>query len=112
MKKVFGFVVISAIMSTAHAEFISGNTLLSYLDDNSVKQELGIGYIIGVTDALMGAVVCPPSSVTAGQIRDLTRAKLIDNPEQRHKSADLFVRAAVEQVWPCKKTTSRSSPNV
>lgn len=92
----------------ASAEFFDGNRLLSIMQGSNTERLQALGYVTGVTDALMGSVTCPPTNVTAGQISDMTLQMLLKLPEERHKSADQFVRAAVEGRWPCKKKNSSS----
>ncbi|CAB4134774.1 hypothetical protein UFOVP274_60 [uncultured Caudovirales phage] len=89
----------------AHAEFWTGNQLLAKMQDPSAGERMfALGYVSGVSDALTGVVTCPPLSVTVGQVNDMVRSLLEANPGDRHKSADIFVRAAMQAQWPCKKS--------
>lgn len=91
------------IPAMANAEFISGNELLSNLKGNLDERMFAIGYIAGVSDFLDGATVCSPNGVTLGQMRDLIKEYLENNPQQRHYSADSLIRNRLEQLWPCKQ---------
>lgn len=87
----------------AHAEFESGNTLLSKLDSSTIADRMfALGYVIGVVDAYMNVSVCPPQGVTAGQINDMVRNYISNNPATRNRSADLLISEALKQVWPCR----------
>ncbi len=88
----------------AHAFFKDGNKLLSELNNNSgtnVLPAIGMGYITGVTDALLGITHCPPDNVTAGQVRDMVRNYLENNPAIRHLPANQIVVSVLRGVWPC-----------
>lgn len=99
------FALLMLLCGSAHAEFWTGNQLLSKMQDASAGERMfALGYVSGVSDALTGVVTCPPLSVTVGQVNDMVRALLEANPGDRHKSADIFVRAAMQSQWPCKRS--------
>ena len=86
----------------AHAEFFTGNQLLSLLQSREMWDRMqGLGYIQGVFDAHMGVTICPPSGVNAGQVQDMVRNYLDNIPATRNRSADLIIRDALRSVWPC-----------
>ena len=98
------------LATVAHAEFISGNELLRRLESSeSYDRGLGMGYVAGVFDATSGVHHCSPSSVSLGQIRDMTLKSLRTMPEMRDRSADLYVVVSAKRMWPCKKKNSNDS---
>ena len=88
----------------AQAEFLSGNDLLSRIESDSIYlQGMAMGYIVGSTDATYRVWHCTPSTATAGQVQDVVRKYLRENPSVRHFSADSNVAVALSLVWPCPK---------
>lgn len=87
--------------STAHAEFMDGNELLSRLRGEGSRYFAGIGYVMGVFDSFQGGSHCPPANVTAGQVTDMVRNHLEASPELRHLSADRHVNYILKKTWPC-----------
>ena len=86
----------------AHAGFLTGNKLYdSLISDQTVERLYGLGYITGVHDALEGTNHCSPVNVTAGQVRDVVRRHLDQNPEFRNFDADILARVALAKAWPC-----------
>lgn len=108
MKKL---IAIAALMcGTAHAEFFSGNELLSRLNSESTYDRgVAMGYVIGVHDTGRGAVHCSPEAATGGQVRDIVKASLEASPELRHLSADSLIGHTLKKVWPCPKKTGGAS---
>lgn len=101
MKKL---ILISILFSTAaYAEFYSGNALYEKLQGSVVEQSVGLGYIVGVHDALRGVTHCSPTSVTAGQLTDMMKRHFEINPEVRNFSADMQVNYVLSKTWPCPK---------
>lgn len=87
---------------SAHAEFLSGNDLLSRLSsENLYDRGVATGYIMGVHDAGYGVAHCPAPGVTFGQISDMVRQHLIAVPAVRHLSADSHVTYVLSKQWPC-----------
>lgn len=102
MKKLL--IVAALTAGTAHAEFWAGNDLLARLtSSDSYERGTGLGFVMGVFDATHGAVHCPPATVTAGQVRDMTLKTLNDAPAARHLAAEGFVTYALRNAWPCSK---------
>ena len=94
--------------ASAHAEFYSGNDLLSRLNgDTYAERGAAIGYIMGVSDALLGSVHCAPVDATSGQIRDMVRNYLTNVPAERHRAADILVARVLKSTWPCANNNSR-----
>ncbi len=104
MKKVLLSIVL-LVSRSAHAQpssiVYSGQALYTRMSSNPV---LANGYIAGVHDSQSGVTICIPSNtVTLGQMSDMVKALLEKVPSERHLPADIFVQAALENRWPCKK---------
>lgn len=102
MKKL---ILLSMFCASAHAQsssiLYSGQDLYTRITSNPA---LANGYIAGVHDAQSGVTICiPPNMVTLGQMSDMVKQMLERTPSERHLPADIFVQAALEQRWPCKK---------
>ena len=91
-------------VTSANAEFWTGNQLLAAMAGDHGERMMAIGYVIGAHDALDGIIACTPSSVTSGQVRDMVRRDLELAPETRHKSANLLIAATLQRTWPCRRT--------
>jgi hypothetical protein len=108
MKHTISALALALACSAPHAEFYTGNDLLSLIRDGSpVKTTQALGYIAGVHDVGFGANHCTPSSVTAGQLLDLVRQTLEGVPQHRDKSADSLVLITLKAAWPCKQAPAR-----
>lgn len=92
-----------ACCASAHAEYYSGNKLLSLMDGNHSEQMAALGYVMGASDAYQNNLHCAPNTVTAGQAHDMVKQYMIQNPALRNLSADLIVAATLSRVWPCQK---------
>lgn len=106
MKKLL--IVAALLAGNAHAEFFTGNDLLNRINSSDAfERGIGLGFVMGVFDATHSAVHCPPTTVTAGQVRDMVTKTLNDAPAARHLAAEGFVTYALRNAWPCaKKGTS------
>jgi len=105
--------VVLAASSPATAGFMNGNELWDDLraaqridgGKNSESDYLpaarGIGYVTGVVDALGGSSFCLPDKITVGQIKDIASNWLRDHPDKRHYQAELLVRDAFAEKFPC-----------
>jgi hypothetical protein len=91
------------LAGSAHAEFLSGNELLSRINGTGIDQALALGYVMGVFDVQHSSGVCPPGQVTAGQVRDIVKNYLERTPQNRHMTADVLTLVALGIVWPCKQ---------
>jgi hypothetical protein len=101
-------IAISFVCCTAaHAEFWDGNYLHEKLNGTQADQHIALGYIMGVSDTLFGAVQCAPSNVTGGQVRDMVRNYINNTPAIRHRSADSIVTEVLKTVWPCQERRGR-----
>ena len=92
------------VCGSAHAQFFTGNDLLTRLNaDNSIDRTLAIGFIMGVYDSSLLLEHCPPSNVTAGQVRDMVAKDLYNGAAARHLPAAAFVAYTLSAAWPCAK---------
>jgi hypothetical protein len=92
------------VAGSAHAQFRTGNQLLSDMQETTgYTKGMSMGYIMGVTDAGNGVNHCPPANATAGQINDMVRNTLIDIPEVRHVHAASIIEYVLNKTWPCAK---------
>lgn len=105
MKAATTLALLAALAGTAHAEFFDGNRLLNRLQGEERRDAAdflqGLGYVTGVSDALRGVVHCPPDNITAGQISDMVKQYLVNNPEVRHQTGDRIVGFVLKRAWPC-----------
>jgi hypothetical protein len=106
-----GMAAVFASTADAAGEFKSGNEIKAglegWVDKGSteyVRDAMAFGYVIGVHDALSGAVVCSGENVTQGQVIDVVLKYMRQNPEVLDRSADQIVVAALKDVWPCADT--------
>ena len=94
------------VPAMARAEFFTGNNLLALLkSNNSMDLVQGLGYVQGVFDSHVKVTICPPPNITAGQVSDMVRNYLDNNPATRNYSADSLISNALRQVWPCANRT-------
>ncbi len=102
MKKLFTILV--CVMSlSAHAQIKTGNRLLQDLNGEHAERMNAFGYIAGVTDMAQGFVSCSPAGSTLGQVVDMTKLYLENNPAIRHLAADVIVTRVLSSTWPCPK---------
>jgi hypothetical protein len=111
MKKLL--LVVALCATTAHAEFRTGNKLLSEINSEvPFTNGLALGYLMGVADAGYGTNHCPPQEVTSGQIQDMVRKSLVDTPAVRHVAADAIIYYVLKSVWPCANKPKNSGSNL
>jgi len=85
----------------ASAEFMSGNSLHSKMTGDFGDKMQALGFIQGVFDVYVSVTFCSPDNVTAGQVSDIVKRHLDNNPSTRHKTAESLINQALKQVWPC-----------
>jgi hypothetical protein len=96
------FVLASLLLTTSvHAEFWDGNRLLDRMNGGIAEQMQALGYVMGISDMGQGTLHCPPPNATAGQMEDIVKRYLNNNPAVRHLSADTIVNRALALVFPC-----------
>lgn len=89
----------------ADAEFLSGNDLLQrQSSSDTVERISAMGYVMGVFDVYLNVTFCAPNTVTAGQVNDMVKNYLSNNPAIRHRTAESIINEAFKQVWPCKRS--------
>ena len=91
------------VCTGAHAEFKDGNRLLSEMNGSHTNQMNALGYVVGVADAIMWVTFCPPATISAGQVHDMTKQYLEQYPADRHNSADRIINHVLKSAWPCAK---------
>jgi hypothetical protein len=91
--------------------FYDGNSLYEKCSGSSnYDQGACTAYIAGAQDLLNfwndgGKIkfVCMPGEARAGQISDVVKKWLNDNPSQRHFPAAMLISKALIEVFPCPK---------
>ena len=103
------------VISTANAEFFSGNQLFTDCNGERPDEEAGCsGYIMGAMDTIISLQrgkllddrfqnVCLPEGVTAGQLVSIVKKYLTENPAERHFAASRIVVIGIRKAFPCKK---------
>jgi hypothetical protein len=84
----------------------TGNHLLRDLRDatgTGFGPTYALGYIVGAADAYGGSALCIPGTVTKGQINDVVRQFLEQEPGIRDLPADILVLMALSNHWACPK---------
>ena len=98
--KRFISIALLTVSTAASADFYSGNDLLERMQDPA-RSAIAMGYVAGVSDMGSGEYHCAPPDVTLGQVRDMVRQYLINNPTNRHMSAAVLVTLPMMNAWPC-----------
>ncbi len=114
MKRWVATVGTCLICGTASAAFLSGNDLHRLLQGSNMQQAQANSFVIGVYDTIRVAhdadarakrdkmlCVSERSGIVSGQVIDVVRKYLRDNPENRNESAASLVWVALNQAWPC-----------
>lgn len=61
-----------------------------------------LSYVAGVHDSLKAdGSFCGPPRITLGQVGDVVIKYLSNNPENRDNQAQILVRFALAEAWPC-----------
>ena len=80
----------------------SGNKLFAECTSTDPTDAIAcMNYISGVVDT--SSLVCPPMTVTRGQLKDIVTKYLKEKPATRHWSATLLVQDSLVAVFPCNK---------
>lgn len=109
-----GALTMMASAAAPAATNYTGNELLEDLRSQAPPRELNAHrYIQGVVDMEVierggekrrpysHKYACLPAEVTAGQVLDLVRLELEQNPAARHNGAVFFVLGALIKAYPC-----------
>lgn len=106
-------VLISLFASPVWAAFENGNELheackndQSFDNKSFFDSTYCAAYIIGVADVVAtenvyGYKVCFPRNVSSGQVQDVVKQWLANNPHERHYTASSLVAAALSEAFPC-----------
>lgn len=87
-----------------NANYLSGNKLKEHcVSETFVNTGMCLGYIAGVVDSYNNFVFCIPSEVTMGQMRDIVKKYMHENPAKLHESAADIVASAMKKDFSCKK---------
>lgn len=101
--------LLSALLALpAQAQMFDGNKLLDIFKKaetagNNVDWGFSRGYVAGVYDANSGVAFCTPSTVSLGQLSDMTQKYLENNPAVRHLPAEAIMIYFLGKAWPCAK---------
>ena len=99
-------VALLMIPAMAHAAFRTGNDLLSEMNSTEFfSRGLALGYIMASADMARSVWFCPPNNgggITAGQIHDMVRNYLTNNPAIRNRPADSIMIEVLSAWYPCK----------
>jgi hypothetical protein len=99
------FILTFAVCTSANAQFISGNKLLSYLNSTNQSEMMsGVFYVAGVLDkAEEDKEICSPNNATLRQAQSIVKKSLENLPEYLHLNASLHVFLSLKKAWPCPK---------
>lgn len=87
--------------------YYTGNDLklrLEHWEQKSSERSawVGVGYVIGVHDALDGVLVCNSDQVTVGQLASVTLKHIRENPEMLDQMGSIVTGNGMFVLWPCK----------
>jgi Rap1a immunity proteins len=110
LKRIAAAVGLLLVHSAGHcnATFWSGTKLIQILEadmrgEASYNVGLASGYILGVSDAVSGVLICIEDEVSVKQVKQVVFNYMKSRPEQWNRSANYSVVNALREVWPCKK---------
>ncbi len=109
---IIAVITLSGWVSEAKADVYDGDQLYqecqSPADTSPVSHGFCIGYIAGAYDMLEGLssgagsnLVCLPSNVQTGELVDVVKTYLQENPDERLKPAMFNVLTALNVAFPC-----------
>ena len=110
MKKILAAVLM--VPCVASAQFWTGNDIYNRLNSEEGFQRIhAMGYISGAFDVASYIWFCPPAGggITVGQVSDIAKNWLANNPHRRNESAEKLLREAYGQVWPCPKRSNKGA---
>ena len=111
MPRITAFLVAMTACGLAQAGFDSGNRLFEdCAAENYFNRGYCGGYIVGIVDTiealqargkLPATALCVPDGVTKGQLADVVRKYLEENPQRRHADAGRLVPEALNAAFGC-----------
>jgi len=100
--------VVCLLPQNALAQFVGGNELLRWCENNSSPEYVRcVGYIQAVSDTLdqvsvaIGVPECVPAGTETSQLRDVVVMYLRAHPVSRSKPASGLVIGALVAAWRC-----------
>lgn len=110
MKKLISGLTLCALTTVhANAAFFSGNDLYSRMtSEDDGKVIMALGFVVGVHDSFEGEFICTGNNVTAGQLRDVVKKYLAENPAKRDTGAVVLTTVALGRAFPCPKKGKQS----
>lgn len=104
----YALLLCASLALPVHAQMFDGNKLLDIFkkaetSGNHVDWGMSRGYVAGVYDANIGVAFCTPSSMTLGQLSDMSQKYLENNPAVRHLPAEAIIIYFLGKTWPCAK---------
>ena len=106
-RKLIPFMLASALLifpenARSQSVFDTGNDLLSMCDDKLGGSHC-LGTAVGYADMLFWMkLICSTGTITKGQVIDIIKKYIRDNPAERHKAAAGLAYAALTKAFPCK----------
>ena len=99
MKKIL--IAILLVSNNAIAGYVDGNKIYNgLLSDKPHESLMAKFYIFGVVDTRFES--CIPDGVQGGQLFDVVKNYLINNPEKRQLSGSYLVELAIKEKFRCK----------
>jgi len=97
--KVVFFTAIFSFLATPSVA-VTGNELLEWCSERGdrVEEAFCLGYVVGIRDILPA---CVPQTVTNGQLTDIVRKYLEENPVNREGPSALLILKAVQNAYHC-----------
>ena len=110
MKRIATVLFLAAVLipiSSANAQFATGNQLLAHCQDeeDAERQAYCYGYSQGVADFFgplhqqPGGTQCPPAGVNGDQIREVMIRYLEQNPEHLHLTGAVLAMLSITSTW-------------
>ena len=102
----YALLLCASLALPAHAQMFNGNKLMDAFnkaDTSNIDWGFTRGYVAGVYDANAGVSFCAPSTVSLGQVSDMAKNYLENNPAVRHLAADAIILYMLNKTWPCAK---------
>ena len=108
MKKLFLILAFFSVSAFAQSK-TDGNQLLSDLKDGfNWRNGFGIGYVQAIAESSDN--LCVPKGVTNGQLYDIVKIFIDQNPSIRHLHRLYITQHALTTTYPCKQEVSNKKP--